>query len=219
MDSVSQKVELDFFKKKQQGEYTAAMQRLYLYLGKKGPCKAALIHKDSFQKEIVEALLISEASAEDIKSAFGIPEDVIADYKELYFDTTKLETHLDKLSYVTNYPDRFGKELKIRALNLGPSFIYFKYANIVPQTPVQRELVKKMFLSSAYRAMEANYTSMTSDISKASIEYAKVMLKAYDSIEKLMKEDVPTEMSATRVLLVKDKELKQVMDILEEDII
>lgn len=219
MDSVSKKVKSDFRSGKQSGKYTDAMKRLYSYLKKENTCKAAVINADSFQKEIVEALLISEASAEDIKSAFGIPEEVIADYKELYFDTTKLETHLDKLSYVTNYPDRFGKELKVRALNLGPSFIYFKYANIVPQTPVQRELVKKMFLSSAYRAMEANYTSMTSDISKASIEYAKVMLKAYDSIEKLMKEDIPTEMSATRVLLIKDRELKQVLELLEEDII
>lgn len=218
MDSVSKQVEKDYANKKQSGKYTDAMQSYYNYL-KGTPYKPAQIHKDSFQKEIVQALLISGALATDINMAFGISEQVLEDYKELFFDTTKLETHLDKLSYVTNYPDRFGKELKIRALNLGPSFIYFKYANIVPQTPVQRELVKKMFLSSAYRAMEANYTSMTSDISKSAIEYAKIMLKAYDSIEKLMKDDTPVEMSSVKVLLTRDSVLAKMLDIPEGEII
>lgn len=177
-----------------------------------GSYKPARIYKDGFQKEIVEALLMSGAETADIKQAFGIPEQVLKDYQELFFDITKLETHLDKLSYVTNYPDRFGKELKVRALNLGPSFIYFKYANIVPTSNVQRDLVKKMFLSSAYRAMEANYTSMTTDVSKSAIEYAKLMLKAYDSIEKLMKDDTPGEMSSVKVLLNRNKELAMLLD-------
>jgi hypothetical protein len=195
------------------------MQKYYEYLLQGKRYKPAQIHKDTFQREIVEALLISEAQPKDIKSAFGIPEQVLKDYSELFFDLSKLETHLDKLSYVTNYHDRFGKELKIRALNLGPDFIYFKYANIIPQTQAQRDLVKKMFLSSAYRAMESNYTSMTTDVSKSAIEYAKIMLKAYDSIEKLMKEDTPGDMNAIKVILTRDSELRSVLDIAEEDIV
>lgn len=218
MDSVSKHVEADFANRKQSGPYTQAMSAYYEHL-EGDAYKPAHIHNDCFQKEIIEALLMSGAEPADIKQAFGIPEQVLKDYQELFFDLTKLETHLDKLSYVTNYSDRFGKELKIRALNLGPAFIYFKYANIVPTSNIQRDLVKKMFLSSAYRAMEANYTSMTTDVSKSAIEYAKLMLKAYDSIEKLMKDDTPGEMSSIKVLLTRDTELTQFLDIPAGDIV
>lgn len=218
MDSVANHVRADYKRGKHSGRYTTAMSAFYDHLDGV-PFKPALVHKDGFQREIVEALLLSGADLQDITQAFGVPEQVLKDYKELFFDLTKLDTHLDKLSYVTHYPDRFGKELKVRALNLGPSFIYFKYANIVPTTNVQRDLVKKMFLSSAYRAMEANYTSMTTDVSKSAIEYAKLMLKAYESIEKLMKDDTPGEMSSVKVLLTRDTELGKFLEILEGDIV
>lgn len=219
MNTVALKIEKDYKANIAPKDYSKAMLAYYNYLTGEA-YKPAKIYKDFFQKEIVEALILSGASTTDIKNAFGVPEETIEEYKELFFDVTKLETHLDKLSYVTNYPDRFGKELKLRAINLGPDFIFFKYANIVPQTPVQRDLIKRMFLSSAYRAMESNYTSMTSEVSKSAIEYAKLMLKAYDSIEKLMKEDTPIEMSSVKVLLTRDSELARIFEeIPSEDIV
>jgi hypothetical protein len=110
---------------------------------------------------------------------------------------------LDKVAYIESYDDPFGKELKLRSYSLGPQFIYFKYGNIVPKSEEQRHLVKKMFLASAYRAMEANFNPINSKITKASMDWSKTMIKAYEVMEKLMNED--TDQSQELVAIIAKK--------------
>lgn len=168
--------------------------------------KAYEIYKDSFKREIIEALLLADADFYDIRSVFGVHENVTKIYSSVFFDVTAFETYLDKLSYVEQYKESsFGRELKLRALNLGPNFVFFKYGNIIPKTQDQRDMVKKMFLGSAYRAMEANYNNMESGVSKSSLEWAKVMLKAYEAIEKLMTEDKEGNTDLVKILLKKEE--------------
>lgn len=165
------------------------------------------LFKDNFQKEVIEALLLSDANYEDINTHFGIDTDVLKIYKYLFFETDNFNNHLEKLSYLENYKaSDFGKELKVRAVNLGPEFIYFRYANIVPNTKDQRDAVKKMFMASAYRAMEANYTDINSKTSKSALEWGKIMLRAYEAIENLMNEDATDTENILRIVFGEEEE-------------
>jgi len=175
-------------------DYTPAMKEYFDYR-KVGvlpgtPMRVALrIFSDPIQKEICEAMLLAEASPEDIEEAFNIPKEGMEIYRELFFDTKAFVTKLDRISYIENYADAFGKDLKVRAFSLGPEFVYFKYGNLLPKTDKQRDLVKRMFMSSAYRAMEANFNPMNSQVSKQALEWSKNMLKAYEALEKLLSQE------------------------------
>lgn len=189
------RVQADLRKRKEPAtDYTPAMKD-YFNFRKVGvlpgtPLRVAMrIFGDPIQKEICEAMLLAEADPTDIEEAFGIPADGMEVYKELFFDTKAFATKLDRISYIENYEDPFGKELKVRAFSLGPEFVYFKYGNLLPRTDKQRELVKRMFMSSAYRAMEANFNPIGSQVSKQALEWSKNMLKAYEALEKLLSQE------------------------------
>lgn len=172
-------------------DYTDIMAFYHEYLRRRtclseDYCYAFSIFEDPTRREIVEALFLAEAEHKDISDAFGLSRQACEAYQELFFDTKKFRSRLDKISYIENYPDKFGKELKLRAYSLGANFIFFKYANLIPETEEQRQLVKRMFMASAYRAMEANFNPIASTISKAALEWSKNMLKAYEAMEKLM---------------------------------
>ncbi len=156
--------------------------------GKDVPEHAAIafsMHDDPVQREILEALMISSCPVESMKEAFGIPPESVELYKQLFFDPAKFKTGLERISYLEKYPDEFGKSLKQRAVDLGYAYVLFVYANIVPKTAEQKALVEKMFMSSAYKAMNMNYMSMNASSMNKAIEHGKLMLKAFETLTKL----------------------------------
>lgn len=207
MDSVAIRVRKDARKRSAPGpDYSSAMRALYDWC-RRGACEdeaAALaisIHDDRTQAEILEALLLSECPTGDIEQAFGVPAAATDIYKELFFNVGRLRTKLEKISYVTNYPDPFGKELKLRALNLGYEYVLYTYANIVPRTQKQRQLVKRMFMTTAYKAMAMNYSGLTSTATKAAVEHAKLMLKAFEALDRTAGDDAEND-SANNLLKI-----------------
>lgn len=161
---------------------------------------AFTIYEDQTQKEILESLLLSECPDQDIIDAFLVPQNSIEIYKELFFDVKYFRTKLDKISYLENYSDSFGKELKIRAVNLGYEYVLYTYADIVPKTSAQKQLVQRMFMSAAYKAMSMNYNGITSSTTKQAIEHGKLMLKAYETLTKINSEDVSDAYDLTRII-------------------
>lgn len=190
----STKVVQDHAKGVKPTEYTPAMTSYYNYL-KSGKAEnktveyALVISNDSVSKEIIEALLLAKADSNDVTECFGITKEVLELYKELFFDVTEFRSRLDEISYLENYQNKVGKDLKIRAWTLGPAFIYFTYGNTMPQTTEQKSLLKRLFMVSTYRAMEAQFNTINSQVSKQSMEWAKMMMKAYEVIDKLMRDD------------------------------
>lgn len=161
---------------------------------------AITIYEDQIQKEILESLLLSECPDQDIIEAFSVPQKAIEIYRELFFDVKRFRTKLDKISYLENYSDSFGKELKIRAVNLGYEYVLYTYADIVPKTSAQKQLVQRMFMSAAYKAMSMNYNGITSATTKQAIEHGKLMLKAYETLTKINSEDVGDAYDLTRII-------------------
>lgn len=147
--------------------------------------EALTIFVTPYKRVLVEALLLSGATLEDIYKVFGIHTTVLDMYIHLMFDTEQLRTHLDKLYYVDQLPYGQEKELKLRALNLGPEFIFFRYANIVPKNKIAKEVMTRMFYSAAYRVMEANYNPMGSDISKEALQWSQTMIKCFEALNKM----------------------------------
>jgi len=198
-----------------EAECTKAMRQYYLFIG--APSSKELeplyvytfyLHKEEVKREIVEALLLSDADPKDVEQIFGISEEMYSVYKELFFDVDNIVSRLDLVEYLENYPVGVGKSLKLRAFNLGPEFVYFKYANIVPRSDTQKVLVKKMFMGSAYKAMEANYSGASSTSAKAASTHAGLMLKAYEVLNKLISEDDSGSADKlTEILIATDKDL------------
>jgi hypothetical protein len=176
-------------------EYTEAMRFYYDYLTQNGEQDTPeqyqytfAMREDPVMREIIEALLLSNADPEDVEKIFEVQPEMLATYKELFFETDNFISKLDVISYLENYPQDAGRALKVRAHSLGPEFIYFRYADIVPSSTKQKDLVKKIFLTSAYKAMEANYNNVASANTKAATQHATIMLKAYEAIQKLMED-------------------------------
>ena len=184
--------------KTEQGDYSTAQTLFRQYL--KDPDSVMCPdHKYAFElfdnprkREIIEGLLLADANFEDVEIVFGVNSVVLSVYENMFFNRDEFLTKLDIYEYASTYPDKFGCDLKTRAYYIGADYIYYKYGNVIPKTEQQRNIVKRMFLTSAYRAMEANFNTMTSDVTKESLAWSKHMLDAYSAIEKLMGDDGTT---------------------------
>lgn len=142
------------------------------------------MRRSSIQRDILEALLLSECPYDIIESVFGIPQKAVTWYAELFFDVSVFRTRLDKIEYLETYPDAPGRNIRNNAVTLGYDYVLFKYANMVPKTEAQRALVERMFMATAYKAMAMNNFEMTSSVNKQAVEHAKLMLQAHNTLVK-----------------------------------
>ena len=150
------------------------------------------IYTNDTQSAILESLLLTKAEFDVISTTFDIPVEVVTIYESLFFDISSFNGKLGILGYIEELDDGFHKELKRRSYSFGSEFILYRYGNVLPDTESQRNLLKKLFLDSAYRSMEANYFPSTSADSKAALEWSKVMVKASDSLERIFNNEGPT---------------------------
>lgn len=175
--------------------YTQAMRFWYAVMSEDDPeldrtGRVVLsMRRSETQREILEALILSACPEETIERALAVPKEATAWYRELFFDTAAFLTDLDKIEYLTNYEDDFGRELKNRAVSLGYEFVLFTYANLVPRTEVQKQLVERMFMATAYKAMSMNYSGIRTEITKNAVKHAELMLKAYEAIRRYSDDD------------------------------
>lgn len=187
--------------------YTESMRYFYFYLTD-GKCpsephlQAFRIREDKIQNIILEATLFADSKYEDIELVFGLSKDIVDIFKELFFDTSVFTSKLEKISYLERCKDPVEKELKLRASSLGPDFIFFNYGDKIPSEEVQKNLIRKLCMAAAYKAMSMQYNSMTSNITKHSVEFAKLTLKAFETLEKYTPKDNTDSTELNRYLLV-----------------
>lgn len=179
------------------------------------------IAEDEFKRELFEGLLLGNAEPEDVEEVFGITESVKKVYTELFFDTKNaFRTKLDLISYIENYPGKFGRELKLRAYSFGPDFLYYTYAQVIPKSKSQHNLIKRIFLTSAYKAMATNFSGPNAKINKEALEFGKIMLKAYEALSKWNEEDANEDNNLFKILVKRAEAIpasKQAID--SEDIV
>lgn len=177
--------------------------------------QAISIKNDDLQSAIVESLFLSDATLEDILKTFDIPEKVLFYYKHLFFDITLFNNKLEVLSYLDDLPDGLHKELKRRAYSLGSHYVLYHYGNKLPETVEQKVLLKKLFLDSSYRAMEANYAPATSANAKTALEWSKIMLKAAEAVDKVLNES-QSDTDLLRVSLIEKQASKKQLELPDE---
>ena len=196
MNQRALQVENDLKKDKEpDASYTSEMSAYRKYLQTADPTSvhhriAFKIYQDPVQKEILEALLFGNADPAQVELVFEIPQETQDIYESLFFDRDNFITQLDRISYVENYSNQFGKELKLRSFHIGPEFIFFHYGNFIPKTQAQKDLLKKVFLSCSFKALNANFNAGGSKAAQAAIEQGKLMLKAYESLQKYADNDL-----------------------------
>ena len=142
------------------------------------------------QSEILEALILSKCPPAEIKEAFAVPEEATAYYSELFFDVAAFRTDLDRLEYLEDYENKWARDLKIKAVNLGYEFVLFTYANLIPRTAAQKKLVERMFMATAYKAMSMNYNGIGTAANKQAIRHAELMIRAFDLLAKTSADEV-----------------------------
>ena len=213
MDHVAQQVLHDIKTRTEPEQYTDAMLEWHAYksrntteLSETGEIVFG-IHNSLRQSEILEALLLSHCPYETIREALAVPVKVSEWYAELFFDISVFRTDLDRLEYIEDYPDRFGRELKSKAVSLGYEFVLFTFANLVPKTASQKRLVERMFMATAYKAMAMNYNGIKSDVSKQAVKHAELMLRAYDLLVKTNQDDTGSSYDLVNLLAADAEEI------------
>lgn len=151
---------------------------------------AFAIRQSEKQSEILEALILSKCPPGEVEEAFAVPEKATAIYSELFFDVHAFRTDLDRLEYLEDYENKWARDLKIKAVNLGYEFVLFTYANLIPKTTAQKRLVERMFMATAYKAMSMNYNGIGTAASKQAIKHAELMIRAYDLLAKTNADEV-----------------------------
>ena len=228
LDHVARSVLADIRKKvAPSDEYTEAMLAWYNYNTRK-PITASLkqtaditftIRASKKQSEILEALLLSHCPYETIEEALSVPIKVSKWYAELFFDLSAFKTDLDRIEYLEEYDNPAGKDLKLKAFNLGYEFVLFTYANLVPKTDSQKKLVERMFMATAYKAMHMNYNGINSSVNKQAVKHAELMIKAYELLVKTNQDDSNNNYDLVSLLAADDALDKQMEAIKAEEVI
>lgn len=195
LDHAARKVLDDLAGKRKPQNYTKAMQDFRKHKnGEEVPEFSAIafsISESQRQAEILEALLISGCPYLEIEEAFRVPAESVRIYAELFFDTSVFRTDLDRLEYLEDYPDPFGRDLKSKAVSLGYDFVLFTFASLIPKTPSQKKLLERMFMATAYKAMSMNYSGIKSETNRLAVKHAELMIKAFELLTKVNAEATP----------------------------
>lgn len=195
LDHAARKVLDDLAEKRKPQNYTKAMLDYRMHKsGNDIPETSEIafaIRESPRQAEILEALLLSGCPFPEIEEAFRVPAESARIYAELFFDTAVFRTDLDRLEYLEDYPDAFGRDLKSKAVSLGYDFVLFTFASLIPKTPSQKKLLERMFMATAYKAMSMNYSGIKSEVNKLAVKHAELMIRAYDLLAKVNAEETP----------------------------
>ena len=208
LDHVARKVLDDIHTQTPAKDYTEAMSawRLYktvdTYEFPDNEDILFTIYENRKQAEILEALILSECPEDVIETSLHVPVCVTKWYKELFYDISVFRTDLDRLVYLTEYEDEWARDLKTKAVNLGYEFVLFNFANLVPKTDVQKRLIERMFMATAYKAMAMNYNGIKSEVNKQAVKHAELMIKAYELLVKTNAEEVGSNYDLVGLLTV-----------------
>lgn len=154
---------------------------LGLLSGKKAPEaveRAYDVYKQSYKREVMEAFLLVNASADEVEVALKVPPIVTETYAHLFFDPEVFEDELDKLNYAHTYGrDEFGSQLKKFAVDLGKESLLVRMSRgsyVVGATNVQESIRSTAFLM----AQLAKVNPAKSDTAKEALRWAQLALKA-----------------------------------------
>ncbi len=138
------------------------------------------IYEKSRQKEILEALLLSNCPDEQINTSFGVPLESLALYKQLFFDPAWFNSRLDLIDYIHDYQDAFGKELKHLAATCGYEYVLYKYACYQPSMEECWKIMQRLFLAMIYKALALS----AADAIKTACSCARIAVNTYKTLTK-----------------------------------
>lgn len=172
--------------------YTASMRAYYAFITSKTCADRAervlfeRLARNSLQSALVEALILSRCDFTKAEEVFRLPVKSLEWYKELFFDTENFLTDLDLISYLEECDD--DKDMKVRAVDFGYEYILYTYGHVTPDDAMRSRLLQNICASTAYKALSMNFNSMTSSAGKQAAEYAKVMVKAFETLQRIPQE-------------------------------
>ena len=175
------------------------------------------LHGDETQKMVIEALILGGCPPEEAERALKVPIRAYEWHRELFFDTTCFLTVLDRIAYLDSIDNDEERQLKLRAVDLGYEYVLYVYAHVIPETDRQFELLRRMYMSTAYKALTMNYAGMGGTITKHAIEHARLMLQAFSAMERSRPEN--TGQSEALIRIVTEPVRKEEPEIQANDII
>lgn len=153
---------------------------LSLLKGKRGNVdvsRAHDIYTREFKREEMESCLLSEMTPSEIETVLGVPVSVTKAYIHLFFDITAFEDRLDRIDYAYNYPEKYGKELKTLAVDLGKDCMMIRASR--GAHTIDPKKAQESVRSTAYTmAQVARINSVVSEESKAAFRWAQLCLRS-----------------------------------------
>jgi hypothetical protein len=133
-----------------------------------------------YKREVLEAFLLSNASAEEIYSILGVSIKVTEIYAYLFFDTTVFSDELERIDYAYEYTkSSFGTELKRAAIDLGKECLKVRFSK--GDYSVSPTVVQNNIRSTAYMMASLVRTNhLDSALANAALRWAQVGLKAVE---------------------------------------
>lgn len=123
-----------------------------------GFVRAVRIHSSPVKREIVEAFIIARADDNTFRDILLMDREIIANYKELFFDMSVFEDRLDIDDYVRTYSDAhggsaWGQEIKTAAIDMGLEYLKVKYSHgtydVPPAIALRASITQGYMLSRA----------------------------------------------------------------------
>lgn len=204
-------------------KYTSGMTRYAKFL-REGPksdigiAEVVAIDNSALKSRIIKSCLISEAQPMDVDVVFGISEETLILYGELFFNMDKLPKYLDKIAYIEEQSDAEDKALLSTTLRIGCNYVYIKYGNLIPDSADHLNVIKRIFYNSAHMVL-AEYALGDRDARMIkdmviSLEKTYTMFKEESNLMSKTK-----HMILTQITLHSPDEASWNKDIKKEDII
>jgi hypothetical protein len=140
--------------------------------------RAYSAYKHVYKKEVLEAMLLSGMTYDEIHDTVRVPQQLSEVYEYLFFDMDVFEDDLDIIDYAHTYSeDEFGKDLKILGCDLGKEALMIKLSrgtHVTKSRHIKEEIRTTAFMLAQY----AKLNPMRSDVSKEAHRWANLSLKA-----------------------------------------
>lgn len=139
-------------------------------------------------RSAMNALLLARSPVNDISDAIGETEEAILAYSTLFFDTSVFGNKLIAMAYIrllpsSNQIEEFEKSLLISAIQLGPSYIYWKLG-LKTSSPEDSSYIYKDVMIDSYWKFKELKTKNNQELTKEARAWVPAVLSAASNLSK-----------------------------------
>lgn len=148
------------------------------------------LYESNFQKEIIQAWIMSEATDEQIFNAIRVKQPICSIYRYIFFDITVFEHSLQKMEWINNYEGtQKGKNMLLHAATNGPKGMAWMQGNEEVGVSA-KSVLKSTMLDAHFRGKVGRNAPLNSKEAAISHNYMQTAIKAASMLTRDDAEDM-----------------------------